>query len=67
MKNETDNLKNFLSELTTEERQQLRALTTNDWAEAITETVNAPGFWQHIGEAFLQGVERGLNERTNRH
>jgi hypothetical protein len=67
MKTETENLKTYLNELTAEERQQLRDLTARDWADAIKETVTDPGFWQHMGEAFLQGFERGLEKNLNRY
>jgi hypothetical protein len=67
MKNETDGLKTFLAELTAEQKQELINATPQQWVEAITETVTDPGFWQHMGEAFLQGFERGLEKNLNRY
>ncbi len=63
--NRTKDLQEFLDDLTPQQRQQLANATPQDWIQAINDCVNDPEFWKQMGEAFLQGVTRGLNEFMN--
>jgi hypothetical protein len=52
-----------MADLTPAERKALAAATPKDWIAAIAELIADPTFWQGIGTAFLNGVQRGLENR----
>ena len=61
-RNATDDLQQFLDELTPAEREAIGKATAQDWTDAIGACVKAPTFWQGIGTAFLNGVAQGFGE-----
>jgi len=61
-RNATDDLQQFLDDLTPEQREAIGNATAQDWMDALGACVKAPAFWQGIGAAFLQGLQRGLND-----
>jgi hypothetical protein len=60
-RNSTNDLQQFLDELTPEQREAIGAASAQDWMDAIGACVKDPTFWQGIGDAFLDGVMRGVN------
>jgi hypothetical protein len=65
MNRNTDNLQQFLDELTPLEREAIATATAQDWIDALTACVKDPTFWQGIGAAFVEGLQRGLNDYLN--
>jgi hypothetical protein len=61
-RNATDDLQQFLDELTPTEREAIGKATAQDWTDAIGACVKDPTFWAGIGTAFLNGMARGLDE-----
>jgi hypothetical protein len=61
-RNSTDDLQQFLDDLTPAEREAISNATAQDWMDALSACVKDPTFWQGIGAAFLQGVMRGVND-----
>lgn len=55
-------LAQFLNELTPAERDALAQSTIGDWTKAIGELVKERSFWADMGEAFLNGMVRGLQD-----
>jgi hypothetical protein len=64
-RNATDDLQQFLDDLTPIEREAIATATAQDWMDALTACVKDPTFWQGIGTAFLEGVMRGINDCLN--
>ena len=62
MTNATDDLQQFLDELTPAEREAIGKATAQDWMDAIGSCVKDPTFWAGIGTAFLNGMARGFDE-----
>jgi hypothetical protein len=65
MNRNADNLQQFLDELTPLEREAIATATAQDWIDALTACVKDPTFWQGIGAAFVEGLQRGLNDYLN--
>ena len=61
-RNATDDLQQFLDELTPEQREAIGNATAQDWTDAIGACVKDPTFWAGIGTAFLNGMARGFDE-----
>ena len=61
-RNATDDLQQFLDELTPTEREAIGAASAQDWMDAIGACIKDPTFWAGIGAAFLNGMARGLDE-----
>ena len=61
-RNATDDLQQFLDELTPAEREAIGKATAQDWTDAIGACVKDPTFWAGIGTAFLDGLARGLDD-----
>jgi hypothetical protein len=61
-RNATDDLQQFLDELTPTEREAIGKATAQDWMDAIGACVKDPTFWAGMGTAFLNGMARGLDE-----
>jgi hypothetical protein len=61
MNRNADDLQQFLDDLTPLEREAIASATAQDWIDAFGACVKDPEFWQGIGAAFLQGLQRGLN------
>jgi hypothetical protein len=61
-RNATDDLQQFLDDLTPAEREAIGKATAQDWMDAIGACVKDPTFWAGIGAAFLNGMARGLDE-----
>jgi hypothetical protein len=63
-RNATDDLQQFLDDLTPAEREAIANATAQDWMDGIAACVKDPGFWQGIGaafvDAFVDGMMRGL-------
>ena len=55
-------LAQLLDELTPAEREAVAQSTIGDWTKAITELVKERSFWAGMGEAFLNGMVRGLRD-----
>jgi hypothetical protein len=64
-RNATDDLQQFLDDLTPEQRQQIADTTAQEWMDALGASVKDPTFWQGIGAAFLEGMARGFNQHLN--
>jgi hypothetical protein len=64
-RNATDDLQQFLDDLTPEQRQQIADTTTQEWMDALGASVKDPTFWQGIGAAFLEGMARGFDQHLN--
>jgi hypothetical protein len=62
-RNATDDLQQFLDDLTPLEREAIANATAQDWMDGIAACVKDPAFWQGIGAAFLQGMVRGFENR----
>ena len=58
-------LQQFLDDLTPLEREAISKATAQDWMDALSACVKDPTFWQGIGVAFLEGLQRGLNDYLN--
>jgi hypothetical protein len=61
----TDDLQQFLDDLTPEQRQQIADTTAQEWMDALGASVKDPTFWQGIGAAFLEGMARGFDRHLN--
>jgi len=61
-RNRTDDLQQFLDDLTPEQRQQIADTTALEWMDALGACVKDPTFWQGIGTAFLEGLANGLRD-----
>ena len=61
-RNATDDLQQFLDELTPAEREAIGKATAQDWMDAIGSCVKDPTFWQGIAAAFLNGMARGFDK-----
>jgi hypothetical protein len=64
-RNATDDLQQFLDDLTPEQRQQIADTTAQEWMDALGASVKDPTFWQGIGAAFLEGMARGFDRHLN--
>jgi hypothetical protein len=64
-RNATDDLQQFLDDLTPEQRQQIADTTAQEWMDALGASVKDPTFWQGIGAAFLEGMARGFDQHLN--
>jgi hypothetical protein len=64
-RNATDDLQQFLDDLTPLEREAIAAATAQDWMDALGACVKDPTFWQGIGTAFLEGLARGFRNHLN--
>ena len=64
-RNATDDLQQFLDDLTPVEREAIANATAQDWMDALTACVKDPTFWQGIGAAFLEGMARGFDQHLN--
>ena len=53
-RNATDDLQQFLDDLTPVEREAIANATAQDWMDGLTACVKDPTFWQGIGAAFLE-------------
>jgi len=62
-RNATDDLQQFLDDLTPAEREAIANATAQDWMDGIAACVKDPGFWQGIIAAFFQGMARGFENR----
>ena len=58
-------LQQFLDDLTPLEREAISKATAQDWMDAMSACVKDPTFWQGVGGAFLEGLQRGLNDYLN--
>jgi hypothetical protein len=61
----TDDLQQFLDDLTPEQRQQIADTTAQEWMDALGASVKDPTFWKGIGAAFLEGMARGFDQHLN--
>jgi hypothetical protein len=61
-RNATNDLQQFLDELTPTEREAIGKATAQDWMDAIGACVKDPTFWAGMGTAFLNGMARGFDE-----
>ena len=61
-RNSTNDLQQFLDELTPTEREAIGRATAQDWTDAIGACVKDPTFWAGMGTAFLNGMARGFDE-----
>jgi hypothetical protein len=61
-RNATNDLQQFLDELTPTEREAIGKATAQDWTDAIGACVKDPTFWAGMGTAFLNGMARGFDE-----
>ena len=50
----------LINELTPAEREAVAQSTISDWTKAFGELVKERSFWANMGEAFLNGMARGL-------
>ena len=64
-RNATDDLQQFLDDLTPVEREAIANATAQDWMDGLTDCVKDPTFWQGIGAAFLEGMARGFDQHLN--
>jgi hypothetical protein len=64
-RNRTEDLQQFLDNLTPIEREAIATATAQDWMDALGACVKDPTFWQGIGTAFLEGAMRGGNNYLN--
>ena len=64
-RNATDDLQQFLDDLTPVEREAIANATAQDWMDSLTACVKDPTFWQSIGAAFLEGMARGFDQHLN--
>jgi hypothetical protein len=64
-RNATDDLQQFLDDLTPAEREAIANATAQDWMDGLTACVKDPEFWQGIAVAFLQGMARGFEQHLN--
>jgi hypothetical protein len=64
-RNATDDLQQFLDDLTPVEREAIANATAQDWMDSLTACVKDPTFWQSIGAAFLEALADFLNENRN--
>jgi len=64
-RNRTDNLQQFLDDLTPLEREAVGTATAQDWMDALGACVKDPTFWQGIGTAFLEGLAQGFRNHLN--
>jgi hypothetical protein len=55
-------LAQLLNELTPAEREAVAQSTISDWTNALGELVKERSFWAGMGEAFLNGMVRGLQD-----
>jgi hypothetical protein len=65
-RNATDDLQQFLDDLTPEQRQQIADTTAQEWMDALGACVKDPTFWQGIGAAFLEGLANGFRDYLDR-
>jgi hypothetical protein len=61
MSNATDDLQQFLDNLTPEERNAIASASAEDWMSALSATVKSPEFWQSVGISFVNGFKRGID------
>jgi hypothetical protein len=64
-RNATDDLQQFLDDLTPAEREAIATATAQDWMDGLTACVKDPGFWEGSAAAFLQGMARGFEQHLN--
>jgi hypothetical protein len=64
-RNSTDDLQQFLDNLTPEQRESIASATAQDWMDALGACVKNPTFWQGIGAAFIEGLQQGLSNYLN--
>lgn len=50
------------NDLTSEQREQVKQLTTQDWIDALVSCIQDPDFWKGIAIAFFEGVEDGIKK-----
>jgi hypothetical protein len=61
-RNRTDDLQQFLDDLTPEQKEAIATATAQDWMDALGACVKDPTFWQGIGAAFLEGLANGFRD-----
>jgi hypothetical protein len=61
-RNRTDDLQQFLDDLTPLEREAIATATAQDWMDALGACVKDPTFWQGIGTAFVEGLANGFRD-----
>lgn len=54
-----------VSNLTPEQKKMMRNITPQDWAQAISESVQSPDFWMGVGAAFVTGIAQGFSNAMN--
>jgi len=59
-RNATDDLQQFLDDLTPEQREAIGQATAQDWMNAIGTCVKDPAFWGTLATSFFQGMVRGF-------
>jgi hypothetical protein len=64
-RNATDDLQQFLDDLTPLEREAIASAAAQEWMDALGACVKDPTFWQGIGAAFIEGLQRGLSDYLN--
>ena len=64
-RNRTDDLQQFLDDLTPIEREAIANATAQDWMDALGACVKDPTFWQGIGAAFLEGLANGFHNHLD--
>jgi hypothetical protein len=65
-RNRTDDLQQFLDNLTPLEQEAIATATAQDWMDALSACVKDPTFWQGIGGAFLEGLANGFRDYLDR-
>jgi hypothetical protein len=61
-RNSTEDLQQFLDDLTPAEREAIATATAQDWMDALGACVKDPTFWQGIGTAFVEGLANGFRD-----
>jgi hypothetical protein len=64
-RNRTEDLQQFLDNLTPLEREAIATATAQDWMDALGTCVKDPTFWQGIGTAFVEGLAQGFRDYLN--